>query len=83
MSEAATAGAPLRVVIADDQTLVRSGFRLILNEAGITVARVRELAKAAGFRRAGRARRALTGESGGALLIADAVFAFLLRAAER
>ena len=38
MSEAATAGAPLRVVIADDQTLVRSGFRLILNEAGITVA---------------------------------------------
>jgi DNA-binding NarL/FixJ family response regulator len=26
------------VVIADDQTLVRSGFRLILNEAGITVA---------------------------------------------
>ena len=27
-----------RVVIADDQTLVRSGFRLILNEAGITVA---------------------------------------------
>ena len=38
MSEAATAGAPLRVVIADDQTLVRSGFRLILKEAGITVA---------------------------------------------
>ncbi len=37
MSDAATAGAPLRVVIADDQTLVRSGFRLILNEAGITV----------------------------------------------
>ena len=31
-------GAPLRVVIADDQTLVRSGFRLILDEAGITVA---------------------------------------------
>ena len=31
-------GAQLRVVIADDQTLVRSGFRLILNEAGITVA---------------------------------------------
>ena len=38
MSDAATIGAPLRVVIADDQTLVRSGFRLILNEAGITVA---------------------------------------------
>ena len=37
MSEAATVGAPLRVVIADDQTLVRSGFRLILNEAGIAV----------------------------------------------
>ena len=37
MSDAATVGAPLRVVIADDQTLVRSGFRLILNEAGITV----------------------------------------------
>jgi len=38
MSDAATAGAPIRVVIADDQTLVRTGFRLILNEAGITVA---------------------------------------------
>ena len=38
MSDADTAVAPLRVVIADDQTLVRSGFRLILNEAGITVA---------------------------------------------
>jgi DNA-binding NarL/FixJ family response regulator len=38
MSETGTASAPLRVVIADDQTLVRSGFRLILNEAGITVA---------------------------------------------
>ena len=31
MSETTTAAAPLRVVIADDQTLVRSGFRLILN----------------------------------------------------
>ena len=38
MSDAATDGAPLRVVIADDQTLVRTGFRLILDEAGITVA---------------------------------------------
>ena len=38
MSEVGTGSAPLRVVIADDQTLVRSGFRLILNEAGITVA---------------------------------------------
>jgi DNA-binding NarL/FixJ family response regulator len=38
VSEAAAAGAPLSVVIADDQTLVRSGFRLILNAAGITVA---------------------------------------------
>jgi DNA-binding NarL/FixJ family response regulator len=38
MSETTTADAPLRVVIADDQTLVRSGFRLILNEAGIMVA---------------------------------------------
>jgi DNA-binding NarL/FixJ family response regulator len=28
----------MRVVIADDQTLVRTGFRLILKEAGITVA---------------------------------------------
>jgi hypothetical protein len=35
----ATAGAPLRVVIADDQTLVRSGFQLILGGAGITVVR--------------------------------------------
>jgi DNA-binding NarL/FixJ family response regulator len=34
-----TPGPPLapRVVIADDQTLVRSGFRLILNSAGIPV----------------------------------------------
>jgi DNA-binding NarL/FixJ family response regulator len=38
MSDAVTVDAPLSVVIADDQTLVRSGFRLILNEAGITVA---------------------------------------------
>jgi len=38
MSDAATAGAPIRVIIADDQTLVRTGFRLILNEAGIAVA---------------------------------------------
>ena len=37
MSDAATAGDPLRVVIADDQALVRSGFRMILAEAGITV----------------------------------------------
>jgi DNA-binding NarL/FixJ family response regulator len=29
---------PLRAVIADDQTLVRRGFRLILNSAGIEVA---------------------------------------------
>jgi DNA-binding NarL/FixJ family response regulator len=29
--------APLRVLIADDQTLVRSGFRLILTSAGISV----------------------------------------------
>ncbi len=35
MSEAA--GSP-RVVIADDQTLVRGGFRMILNSAGIPVA---------------------------------------------
>ena len=35
MSE--TAGSP-RVVIADDQTLVRGGFRMILNSAGIPVA---------------------------------------------
>jgi len=32
-----TAQAEPRVVIADDQTLVRSGFRLILNAAGIPV----------------------------------------------
>ena len=38
MNESSLAGTPLRVVIADDQTLVRKGFRLILNEAGITVA---------------------------------------------
>ena len=38
MSDTATPTAPMRVVIADDQTLVRTGFRLILNEAGITVA---------------------------------------------
>ena len=38
MSDAAAVSAPISVVIADDQTLVRSGFRLILNEAGITVA---------------------------------------------
>ena len=38
MSDTATPGAPMHVVIADDQTLVRTGFRLILNEAGITVA---------------------------------------------
>src|SRR6185437_2536827 len=38
VSDTATAGAPMRVVIADDQTLVRTGFRLILKEAGITVA---------------------------------------------
>ncbi|HEV2375504.1 MAG TPA: response regulator transcription factor [Streptosporangiaceae bacterium] len=38
MSDAAMAGAPLRVVIADDQTLVRSGFRMILQAAGISVA---------------------------------------------
>jgi DNA-binding NarL/FixJ family response regulator len=31
------AQAPPRVVVADDQTLVRSGFRLILNSAGIPV----------------------------------------------
>ena len=37
MSDVATADAPLQVVIADDQTLVRTGFRLILNEAGIAV----------------------------------------------
>jgi DNA-binding NarL/FixJ family response regulator len=38
VSDASAIGAPLSVVIADDQTLVRSGFRLILTEAGITVA---------------------------------------------
>jgi len=38
MSDAATASTALRVVVADDQMLVRSGFRLILDEAGITVA---------------------------------------------
>ena len=37
MSDAAAADAALSVVIADDQTLVRTGFRLILDEAGITV----------------------------------------------
>jgi DNA-binding NarL/FixJ family response regulator len=35
---AATPDAPPRVVIADDQNLVRSGFRMILNSAGIPVA---------------------------------------------
>jgi DNA-binding NarL/FixJ family response regulator len=34
---AAEAGEPPRVVIADDQTLVRSGFRMILGAAGIPV----------------------------------------------
>jgi DNA-binding NarL/FixJ family response regulator len=38
MSEATVAGAEPSVVIADDQTLVRSGFRMILNAAGIPVA---------------------------------------------
>jgi DNA-binding NarL/FixJ family response regulator len=38
MNDPAAASAPLSVVIADDQTLVRSGFRLILNAAGIMVA---------------------------------------------
>jgi DNA-binding NarL/FixJ family response regulator len=33
----ASSGAPPRVVIADDQTLVRSGFRMILGAAGIPV----------------------------------------------
>jgi DNA-binding NarL/FixJ family response regulator len=33
----AVAAAPPRVVIADDQNLVRSGFRMILGSAGITV----------------------------------------------
>ena len=37
-ADAASSGAhPLTVVIADDQTLVRSGFRLILKAAGIDV----------------------------------------------
>jgi DNA-binding NarL/FixJ family response regulator len=38
MSEATVAEAEPSVVIADDQTLVRSGFRMILNAAGIPVA---------------------------------------------
>jgi DNA-binding NarL/FixJ family response regulator len=37
MTTAADSQQPPRVVIADDQTLVRSGFRVILNLAGITV----------------------------------------------
>jgi DNA-binding NarL/FixJ family response regulator len=37
VSETVTAGAEPSVVIADDQTLVRSGFRMILNAAGIPV----------------------------------------------
>ena len=37
MSVAAEASPSPRVVIADDQTLVRGGFRLILNSAGIAV----------------------------------------------
>ena len=37
MSAAADGAQAPRVVIADDQTLVRSGFRLILNSAGIPV----------------------------------------------
>ena len=37
MSVAAEASPVPRVVIADDQTLVRRGFRLILNSAGISV----------------------------------------------
>lgn len=37
MSQAADAGPLPRVVIADDQTLVRGGFRLILSSAGIPV----------------------------------------------
>ena len=37
MSVAAEASPVPRVVIADDQTLVRGGFRLILNSAGISV----------------------------------------------
>ena len=35
--EATAAASPVRVVIADDQALVRGGFRLILNSAGIPV----------------------------------------------
>ena len=38
MTETATAGVPPSVVIADDQTLVRSGFRMILQADGICVA---------------------------------------------
>ena len=34
---ASEAGEPPRVVVADDQTLVRSGFRMILGAAGIPV----------------------------------------------
>ncbi|HEX4094842.1 MAG TPA: hypothetical protein VHZ33_39510, partial [Trebonia sp.] len=34
---AGDAGRPLTVVIADDQALVRGGFRLILKAAGIDV----------------------------------------------
>jgi DNA-binding NarL/FixJ family response regulator len=37
MNEAGSARSEPRVVIADDQTLVRSGFRMILNAAGIPV----------------------------------------------
>jgi len=37
MTETAVAGAEPSVVIADDQMLVRSGFRMILNAAGIPV----------------------------------------------
>jgi DNA-binding NarL/FixJ family response regulator len=36
-AESATAAAGPRVVVADDQTLVRSGFRMILGAAGIPV----------------------------------------------
>jgi DNA-binding NarL/FixJ family response regulator len=38
VTETATAGVPPSVVIADDQTLVRSGFRMILQADGICVA---------------------------------------------
>jgi DNA-binding NarL/FixJ family response regulator len=38
MSDAAVAGGEPSVIIADDQMLVRSGFRMILNAAGIPVA---------------------------------------------